>query len=146
MFYSWDAWLIRMQDTKQSVLLWIRTLDTIWYDKQLRKWPASCCCQFTPYKRDSLSTWRVTYMGHKASAHLTKGKKYFGLPGIKPWPLSYHASTVLTNPFCNLLVSTKIKQTPQMSVWTATIKFDHVLWQCAQFKQFTRTIYDISMW
>jgi hypothetical protein len=75
-------------------------------------------------------------MGHKASPHVAKGNKYFGLPRIKPWPLSWHATTVLAKPVCNWLVCTKIKLTLQMLVWIPTMKFDHALWQRAQFKQF----------
>jgi hypothetical protein len=146
MLYSWDDWLIRMQQHRlthfrQVVLLWIQTLDTIWYDQQLVKWSASCYGHFTPHKRGPFSIWTVTYIGHKASPHVAKGKKYFGLPGIKPWPLSWHATTVLAKPFGNWLVCTKIKLTLKMLVRTPTIKFDHALWQCAHFKQFRQTIY-----
>jgi hypothetical protein len=141
MFYSWDDYLIWMQARRHSVLLWIQTLDTIWYDKQLVNWSASCCSQFTPYKGDPLSTWTVTYMGHKASPHVANGKKYFGLPGIKPWPQSWHATTVIAKPFCNRLVCTKIKLTLQMLVWTPTIKFDHALWQSAPLKECRQTIH-----
>jgi hypothetical protein len=103
MFYSSDDWLIWRQEHRQSALLWIQTSGTIWHDKQLVKWSTSCYSQFTLYKRDPLSTWTVTYVGHKASPHEAKGKKYFGLPGIKLWPWSWHASTVLPKPFCNWL-------------------------------------------
>jgi hypothetical protein len=101
-FYSWDDWLIRMQEHRgthfrQVVLLLTQTLGTISYDKQSVKWSDSCYSQFTPYKRDPLSSQTVAYMGHKASPHVAKGKKYFGLPG----PLCWHATTVLAKPFCN---------------------------------------------
>jgi hypothetical protein len=82
-------------------------------------------------------------MDHKASPHAAKGKKYFGLPGIKPWPLSWHATTVLAEPFSNWLVCSKVKLTLQMLAWTPNIEFDHALWQCAQFKQFRQTVYKL---
>jgi hypothetical protein len=141
MLCSWDDWLIWVQAHRHSVLFWIETLDTIWYDKQLVKWSASCYGHFTPYKGDPLSTWTVTYMGHKASPHVAKGKKYLGLPGIKPWPHSWYATTVLAKPFCNWLVCTKVKLTVQMLVWTPTIKSDQALWQSAPLKQFRQTMY-----
>jgi hypothetical protein len=146
-FYSWYHWLIRMQEHRgthfrQVVLLWIQTVGTTWYDKQLVKWSASCYSQFNPYKRDPLHSCTVTYMGDKDSPHVAKRKKHFGLPRIKPWPLGWHATTVLAKPFCNWLVCTKIKLTLEMLVWTRTIKFDHALGQCAQFKQFRQTIYE----
>jgi hypothetical protein len=128
-----------MQELKQSVLLWIQTLDTKWYDKQLVKCSTSCYSQFIPNKRHPLSTRTVMYMGHKAGPHVAKRRKYFVLPGIKPWPFSWHATTVLAKPFCNWLVCTRIKLTLQMLVCIPTIKFDHALWQCAQFKQFRQT-------
>ena len=145
-FYSWDDWLIRMQEHKgthfrQVVLVWIQTLDTIWYDQQLVKWSASCYGHFTPYKGDPLSIWTVTYMGHKASPHVAKEKKYSALPQIKPWPQSWHATTLRAKLFCNWLVCTRIKLTLQMLVCTPSIKFDHTLWQSAALKQFTQTIY-----
>ena len=114
----------------------VQTLGTIWYDKQLVKWSASCYGHFTPYKRDPLSTWTVTYIGQKASTDVTNRKKYFGLPGIKAWPSSWQASTLLAKPFCNWLVPL------QMVVWTPAIKFDQVLWQCCHFNQFGQTIYE----
>jgi len=83
-------------------------------------------------------------MGHRGSPDVAKRerKKYFGLPGIKPWPSSWQAGTLLAKPLCNQLVCTKIKLTPQTLVGILTIKCDEVLWQSVQFEQSGQTIHE----
>jgi hypothetical protein len=60
-------------------------------------------------------------------AEREREKKYFGLPGIKPWPSYWKAATLLAKRLCNHLVCTKIKLTLQTLVGMPTINIDEVL-------------------